>query len=234
MNNKSTYSVVSAVSILVLSGCATAPMTLSEQDSSAIAGQKLTVIHYEPDPFLPMTNTKGAFAVLGVAAAVAEGKTLVKEKGLTDPAIAIKQDLASNLAQRYHFSDVTFVSDTQPYESDPKAVSTMTGNQGVILDVRTFGWGTQYYPFKTQYKVNYFAQARLINASEGRLISTERCVINQPYSETAPTYDQLMANNAALLKQKLAEAKAECVHQFTAKMGSGAAQVADGSEAANR
>ncbi len=170
------------------------------------------MIHYEPDPFLPTTSAKGAFAVLGVAAAVAEGKTLIKEKGLSDPAVAIKQELASNLAQRYHFSDVTFVPDTQTYESDPKAVSTMAGNQGVVLDLRTFGRGTQYYPFKPQYKVNYFAQARLISASEGRLISTERCVINHPYSETAPTYDQLMANNAALLKQKRAEAKAECVH----------------------
>jgi hypothetical protein len=234
MHAKSIHVLMGTLSVLALGGCATAPMTLSQQDSSAIEGQKLTVIHYEPDPFLPMTNTKGAFALLGVAAAVSEGKTLVKEKGLSDPAVAITHDLASSLDNRYHFNSVNLLPEARPYQSDPKDVSAMAGNQGVVLDVRTFGWGTQYYPFKTQYKVNYFAQARLINASEGRLVSTERCTINEPYSENAPTYDQLMDNDAALLKQKLAEAETECVKQFTAKMASGSGQVADNSATTDR
>ena len=150
-------------------------MTMNEQDTSSLHASKLTVIHYEPDPFLPMTNTKGAFAVLGVAAAVSEGSE--------------------------------------------EEVAALTSHDGIILDVRTFGWGTMYYPFKTKYKVNYMAQARLINAREKRLISAERCSINEQYSENSPTYDELMENGAALLKKKLADASAECAARFAEKMG---------------
>jgi hypothetical protein len=207
-----------AVAASVLGGCATAPMTMTEQDTSSLYGNKLTVVYYEPDSFLPMTNTKGAFAVLGVAAAVSEGKTLVKQHGLKDPAIEIKSRLAKDLSDIYQMSDIQVVSETMPYKSDPENVAALASNEGIVLDVRTFGWGTMYYPFKTKYKVNYVAQARLINAKEKREISAERCVINEKYSENSPTYDELMENDAALLKQKLAKATTECTSRFAEKM----------------
>jgi len=219
MEHKIIYPLLGILSTVVISGCATAPMQLTEQDSSSMVGEKLTVIYYEPDPFLPMTNTKGAFALVGVAAAVSEGKKIVEEKGLSDPAIAIKNDLAKKLSETYQISDITMVPDAKPYESDPVAVSSMSENQGIVLDVRTFGWGTMYYPFKTKYKVTYFAQARLINAKENRLISTERCTIDEKYSENSPSYDELMENDATLLKKKLEDASRECVNLFAQKMG---------------
>ncbi len=205
-----------------LGGCATAPTHLSDKDSSSLTGGKLTVVQYEPDFFLPMTNTKGMFAVVGVAAAIGEGKKLVKEMQLVDPASTIKTALSQSLAEHYVMDDITVIPQIKDYENDPKAVSAMAGNHGFVLDVRTFGWGTMYYPFKTQYKVNYIAQARLINARQGRLISAESCTINDKYSKQAPTYDQLMANNGALLKTKLNQAAQECIRQFNAKMVGGA------------
>ncbi len=211
---------------LLLGGCATAPMTLSEKDSASLTGGKLTVVQYKPDPFLPMTNTKGMFAVVGVAAAVGEGKKLVSEMQLVDPASTIKTALGRSLADHYSMHELAVIPQVKDYESDPKVVSGMANHQGFVLDVRTFGWGTLYYPFKTQYKVNYFAQARLINARQGRLISTERCIIDEKYSPQAPTYDQLMADNGSLLKQKLEQAAQECIRQFTAEMSGATAAIA--------
>ena len=194
-------------------------MTMNEQDTSSLRESKLTVIHYEPDPFLPMTNTKGAFAVLGVAAAVSEGSELVREHNLEDPAIDIKTSLANDLSDTYQISDVTIIREAKPYESNPEEVAALASHNGIVLDVRTFGWGTMYYPFKTKYRVNYMAQARLINAREKRLISAERCTIKEEYSENSPTYDELMENGAALLKKKLADASTECAARFAEKMG---------------
>ncbi len=210
--------VIPAIIASLAVGCATAPMTMSEQDTSSLYGSKLTAVYYEPDPFLPMTNSKGAFAVLGVAAAVSEGKTLVKEHDIQDPALSIRSTLARDLSETYQISDINVVSESIPYEKDPERVAALASNEGIVLDVRTFGWGTMAYPFKTKYKVNYFAQARLINAKESRLISADRCVINEEYSETSPTYDELMENGAALLKQKLASATTECAKTFSDKM----------------
>ncbi|MFC1771862.1 hypothetical protein ACFL3A_00765 [Pseudomonadota bacterium] len=219
MNTSFFQPVILIVSATVLAGCATAPMTMNEQDTSSLHESKLTVIHYEPDPFLPMTNTKGAFAVLGVAAAVSEGSELVREHNLEDPAIDIKTSLANDLSDTYQISDVKILQEAKPYESNPEEVAALASHDGIVLDVRTFGWGTMYYPFKTKYKVNYMAQARLINAREKRLISAERCTINEEYSENSPTYDELMENGAALLKKKLADASTECAARFAKKMG---------------
>jgi hypothetical protein len=126
--------------------------------------------------------------------------------------------LAKDLSDIYQMSDIHVVSESMPYESDPENVAALASNEGIVLDVRTFGWGTMYYPFKTKYKVNYVAQARLINANEKRLISADRCVINEKYSENSPTYDELMENDAALLKQRLAKATTECASRFAEKM----------------
>ena len=219
MNTSFFQPVILIVSATVLAGCATAPMTMNEQDTSSLHESKLTVIHYEPDPFLPMTNTKGAFAVLGVAAAVSEGSELVREHNLEDPAIDIKTSLANDLSDTYQISDVKILQEAKPYESNPEEVAALASHDGIVLDVRTFGWGTMYYPFKTKYKVNYMAQARLINAREKRLISAERCTIKEEYSENSPTYDELMENGAALLKKKLADASTECAARFAKKMG---------------
>lgn len=218
MHTKYVYAILLAITAAVVGGCATAPMTMTEQDSSSLYGSKLTVVYYEPDPFLPMTNTKGAFAVLGVAAAVSEGKTLVKEHNLRDPAISIRNTLTKDLSETYQISDINVISKAMPYESDPENVAALASNEGIVLDVRTFGWGTMSYPFKTKYRVNYVAQARLINAEEKRLISADRCVLNEEFSETSPTYDELMENSAALLKQKLANATTECTRKFSDKM----------------
>ncbi|MEN8133618.1 MAG: hypothetical protein ABFS45_26330 [Pseudomonadota bacterium] len=166
-----------------------------------------------------MTNTKGAFAVFGVAAAVSEGKALVEEHKLVDPAINIKASLTKDLSETYQISDITIIDEIRPYESNPEDVAAMASNEGIVLDVRTFGWGTMYYPFKTKYKVNYVAQARLINAKDKRVISSERCLINEAYSEQSPTYDELMENGAELLKKKLAEASSECAVNFAQKIG---------------
>jgi len=218
INQSSKLTALAAASI-ILGGCATTPMTISEQDTSSLYGSKLTVIRYEPDPFLPMTNTKGALAVLGVAAAVSEGKELVEEHKLVDPAINIKTSLAKDLSETYRITDITVIEETRPFESDPEDVAAMASNEGIVLDVRTFGWGTMYYPFKTKYRVNYMAQARLINAKDKRVISAERCLINEAYSENSPTYDDLMENDAALLKTKLTDASSECAGIFARKMG---------------
>lgn len=219
MNARYLHVIILSIAAAVLAGCATAPMTMTEKDSSSLYGNKLTVIHYEPDPFLPMTNTKGAFALIGVAAAVSEGKALVGKHGLQDPAIGIKDTLSNGLSKTYQINNISVIPEAIPYKSKPEDVAALASGEGIVLDVRTFGWGTMYYPFKTKYKVNYAAQARLIDASDKRLISAERCIINEKYSENSPSYDELMENDAALLKKKLAQATAECAGKFASKMG---------------
>ncbi len=214
MYNKYFYTIITVIVAAVLGGCGTAPKTMSMQDTKSLYGNKLTVVNYKPDPFLPMTNTKGGFAVLGVFAAISEGKTLVKEHSLIDPAISIRNSLTKDLSNTYRITDVNVISKVMPYENDPKKVAALASNEGIVLDVRTFGWGTMYYSFKNKYKVNYAAQARLINAKENRLISADSCLIKEEYSEQSPTYDELMDNGAALLKQKLTNAATECTKKF--------------------
>ncbi len=219
MQRKLFLFLVSVSALTLLGGCATTPVSMSDAGSSKLTSAKLTAVHYKPDPFLPMTNTKGAFALLGVGAAVAEGKRLVTQHELEDPAVAIKQTLASGLASTFNMQNVTVIEEVKPYEGDVEKVSASVNGEGIVLDVRTFGWGTLYYPFSTKYKVTYMAQARLIDARTSDVISAERCIINEKKTDDSPGYDDLMRDNATLLKQKLAQATEQCTQQFAESMG---------------
>jgi hypothetical protein len=212
--------ILAIMSVLaLLGGCATAQKSMLPQDAASITGTKLTAVHYEPDLFLPMTNTKGAFALVGWGAAVSEGKRLIQEHQIADPAVGIKTSLVDRVAVSYGMTDVVVKPEPLPYESDPAQVAALVGGEGVILDVRTWGWGTMYYMFSTQYQVIYRAQARLIDARNGRLISADLCTFDEPKTPESPGYNDLMKNGAALLKQKLKVAAQTCTEQFARKLG---------------
>ncbi|UUZ53425.1 hypothetical protein LP419_32130 [Massilia sp. H-1] len=88
-----------------------------------------------------------------------------------------------------------------------------------MLDVETSKWGLSTFATDWfHYELHYQANARLIDTESGAVVATGVCKDAPDDKAKAPNFDQLMIDNAALLKQKLASAASECAAALRAKM----------------
>lgn len=90
--------------------------------------------------------------------------------------------------------------------------SAAKGNATYVLDVQTVNFLVAYFPANWQrYQVQYSAIGRLINTDSGAVVATGTCNDVADNKATAPTYEMMMANDGAILRQKLALEAAACV-----------------------
>jgi hypothetical protein len=88
-----------AAMTVVLSGCVSAP-TKSLDSGSTLQGKHVVVSHYEKPDFSAMTPGKAVFGLIGAAAMISAGNTLVKTENIQDPAIEISEHLANDMAEK--------------------------------------------------------------------------------------------------------------------------------------
>lgn len=201
---------VSIFSLIVLAGCVSAPTkVLTAQSTSQLSGRSVTSTRYGKPDFVAMTAGKAMFAVIGAAAMVVAGNKIVSENGIEDPAISISAQLTNRLRQMGMMAH-----QNQSVASDDKVGALTSTYPGVdyLLDVKTINWSFSYYPTDwTHYRVNYSARVRLINTANGAIVGQFLCNSTQEDPQAPPTYDQLLANNAAQLKKYLEMAGNACV-----------------------
>ena len=86
------------------------------------------------------------------------------------------------------------------------------GNAAYVLDVQTVKFLVAYFPANWQrYQVQYSAIGRLINTDSGAVLVTGTCNDVADNKATAPTFEVMMANDGAVLREKLAAEAAACV-----------------------
>lgn len=206
-------------SVAILTGCATA--NKQPIDSKALATLKNETVTYtvrkKPD-FAAMTPGKAAFALIGAFAMISEGNKLVSDNNVPDPADAISvglaQALEANQGARLAMPPVSVTAD----DADQLAGSAK-GKARFVIDAKTINWSFVYFPTDwTHYRVIYSAKARLIDADRKVVVAEGFCSRVPKTNENAPTYDELLANDASVLKNELALAAQECVKTLKAEM----------------
>ncbi len=203
-----------------LGGCASVNPTIkaTPADLGALEGQPLTVVGYPAPSFTAMTAGKVAagslFGALGGAIAGSSmnsaGDQIVAQNGVMDPAGSIAARLERDYAMRVRAPGINRV--VNPGDDSVKAVSQLAGGKGLVFDLRTQAWMFTYFPTSWgRYRVSYVARARLIDAASGKLIGQVPCQYMSDQDENrAPTYDELLASQAALLKSRLESAAVNC------------------------
>ena len=212
--------IVCCIVVLYLGGCAsTETLKLATTTSSQFLGKPIHVVREKPDPFLPLTASKGAFAVLGVAAAVEDGKQFVQQTSLQDPSHELEDRLAELIIAKFQLSGqgetLDFVSLDRP--SDLVSWSRKKGMSGLILDVETKGWGYRYDGFSfSDYIVSYAANFQLIDVQGGKVIASHSCGKDTKALQDGKVYrqEELVADNGALLKQLFAALSQSCLEEF--------------------
>jgi hypothetical protein len=222
--NTTPFALVCICSALVVSaGCATNPGQSAPQTSSEAPPVRTITLAAHPMPSMKMmTPGKAAagipFGLIGYAisesAMSKEGHAIVQKYHLDDPAVAIGTSLRDTIAAGNHLvvKDAEGVQAKGVYTSD--VVKAYPGSSE-ILDVRTTEWRVTYLNFDlSHYGVQYGVEATLIDGHKRSVIATANCSHFPKRSDTAPTHDEMLANDAAQLKILSAKAAERCVAEM--------------------
>lgn len=159
------------------------------------------------------------FAVAGVGAAAVAGNKLVKDHEIADPAMRISNSLAQTLTSR-HGLRLQGQSAAVAASNNVNDIIQLADGSEYALDVVTNGWSYIYDGFSfSDYYVGYSAKLRLIDVQSSTIISDGFCAYNPKKAGKPPVaHDTLLENNAAYIKQEMAEAADFCSQQFLAEL----------------
>ncbi|SEA11529.1 hypothetical protein [Microbulbifer marinus] len=203
--------------IVFMAGCAgTKTIPLSADTAPLMEGRMMSGAFADEKPgFAAMTADKAMFGALGAVAMISAGNKIIEENGVEDPASYIYESLAPVLAEQY---SLRLLDDNSIRTSSvkPADLADNVNDARLLLDVRTIGWNMGYFPTVwNRYRVGYSAKLRLIDTSTQEVLAESVCSkMSTDESESAPTYDELMADQAALLKSQLLSAADHCVNEF--------------------
>ncbi len=203
-------------------GCAsTETVRLADNPGTSLSGKQLHSTREAPPSFLAMTPVHGGLGPFGAVAAFSEGDTLVVQEGIENPATMIEDAIAGHLRSRYGAAangrPVSF-DDEKP--DDLAAWARQNNVRDLIVDVETNGWGFNYQGFNfSSYTVGYSALFRLIDSSSGEVLAQHFCTGgSHEDAEGAPSHEDLLANDAALVKSLLAERAQACIDEITSQV----------------
>jgi len=196
--------IATALAATAVSGAAQAKkkmIPLTEASAAALSGKTMAVTRHERAPFTAMTAGKAMFGLLGAGAMIAAGNKLVEENDIEDPADIIARELPAALAAKYGMT----IRTASPVLLDvhkPKqvAASQLAGNADLILDIRSTGWMSGYYPTDwNTYHVSYSVDVNLMDA-KGTLIASAGCLAGTYKHPNSPSQAALQGYGAQLLK----------------------------------
>jgi hypothetical protein len=203
----------------MVTGCASSTVALKPQDVAQLkSASEILAVHGQPATFRVVTPGKmlaaGMFGIVGglVAEGMArsDGKDLVKEYKLDDPAARVKERLAAVLAERLALDNVRAVS-TPVEDIDAKTLRRF--KDAVVLAVQTDQWSLSYIDLSSHYGLMYGATARLLRTSDGTVLSNASCRLDGK-NFAMLTMDELKADNGARLKTRLDQTVDLCIDRL--------------------
>jgi hypothetical protein len=131
--------------------------------------------------------------------AEAEGKK-ARARQILDPADLITAVLMRGLAKRYALQ-VLDAGNVETSGTSAGELSREYASSDLVLDVRTSDWG--FTPTRLgHYDIYYEGSVSLIDTRNKTVLAEGTCVSHPIDGEAAPSYEELMARDAALLKAK--------------------------------
>lgn len=209
-----TWILLIAAAVLV-SGCvSTTTKTIDAQAVNAVRHQSVMRTARDMPDFGELTPAKAPFGLLGAVATISEGNKTVATNHIADPAVAIADALLGAMQSSHGMQVVA--SPVRIDSEDPARIAGLArGKARYVLDVRTLMWQMMYFPTDwTHYQVMYTAKARLIDVDAGTVVAEAFCKQLPESNAKAPTFDEMLALNAARLKSINATYARACADSF--------------------
>jgi hypothetical protein len=195
--------IVLVASVVTLGGCvSTKIVPLQPGRMASMEGKTLAVAKHEKPSFTAMTAGKALFGMIGAVAMIAKGNSIVQENNVVDPAGYIAKELAGDLATAHSMT-----------------VAPAEGGADFLLDVKTVNWSFVYFATApTRYRVIYSTKLKLTDTRSGKVLAEGFCARIPKKSDGAPGYEELLADQAARLKQELTAGADQCIGEFRTKV----------------
>ncbi|PHQ89297.1 MAG: hypothetical protein COB42_07120, partial [Sulfurimonas sp.] len=136
---------ITGLVLLSMSACSIKTDPLSKEESSSLNNKTLMMSKYsEKPPFVAQTAVNVQFGFLGVATAISNGNSMIKNNDIKDPAIEISRQLSDYLRSAH---DVKVLDEVNALASSNEIGDLVNKykNSDFILDVKTTRWGSIYY-----------------------------------------------------------------------------------------
>jgi len=191
---------------------------LSADAAKTLHGRRLTTLVRRSPPLLPVRSWEWAQSGIGMSDA---GERLVRENQISDPALYIARELGSRIEHRYRL--IVSPPSRAAVEDDPTKIGLVAPGADLVLDVWTDSW--QVAPTREDdaiYRVRYSVNLRLIDAKVvhpldgklGAVVAQGSCTYVSNTATSGPSFDELLADHARVLKDELDAAAKDCVQDL--------------------
>jgi hypothetical protein len=222
--NKYISLLVAIIFSIILINCTThkvVSIPLSHEASQNINGKTCAISRHEPPSFQAITRANAAqIPAIGIRLTYSEGKDIIANNNIEDPAVYISQEIALALRDSYSVN-ILNPNSTTIGSNSLDAICETYKDSDFVLDVETTKWCiTHYSLFSDKHGIIYGAHIRIINTRTKEVIAEEFVgslpiwFYNPNDLSRAPTYAELIDNNAALLKSELRKAADESIKHF--------------------
>jgi len=218
MNTNEKIIVLAVGCLLSLEACVSTRTTgVSTDSASAMHGKSIAISQRAKPDFSAMTAGKAMFGLLGAAAMISAGNTIVVDNNIEDPAPFVADQLRQAVENKY---GLVTAAGTGPLAdtTDTRKLASLYAAGDFVLDVQTVNWSFVYRPNLTHYRVLYSVKVRLIETRRAKLLAEAFCYRKDDDDKNPPTHEELLANQAALLKTRLHDHAAECAGELTSKL----------------
>jgi hypothetical protein len=197
-------------------GCATVNKNeLTADEALTLKGKSVVASKYNELPdFAAQTAANVQFGLLGLASAISSGNSMIKNNKIEDPAISISKKISDGLNVNQNMKVIQSGDFVSAKVTDDELIKTY-GNSDYILDVKTTGWSSIYFPTDwDNYRVMYTAQARLIDVKSKQVVIEETCTHVPDYKDTNTAPNYISLENGSGLKESLSKSIDYCVNQI--------------------
>jgi hypothetical protein len=162
----------------------------------------------------------GGIAAVALSESDAKSRDLRGTKKVYDPAVPISDELIRRLSTRFslevrHPRKAHLVRPGAVVEVDDLA--KQNEDVDLVLNVRTTAWGFTPVRF-AYYGVNYDGAVSLIDTRIKAVIAEGRCLSVPVDTPEAPSYEELVANDAGLLKTMFHSLEDFCTEEYRTRV----------------
>jgi hypothetical protein len=171
---------------------------------------------------IDITPAKGAFAVVGVAAAMATGASIVADNQIENPANEIAPAIAEAYARAhgYRLGEGPLPVDKEhPLPGSREAQAAAVQGARYLVDVEPPGQTLIYFPLDWgKFDLTYVDRVRVTDLQTGKVVENATCVLKPRKRPDLLGHGELLADQAAGLKALMKFKAAECATELKTKL----------------
>ncbi len=193
-------------------------VTLDTELNKSFANKTLAVTKRGVPAFAATTSTdvltSALFGAIGGLNTISLGNKIITSNNVDDPAIYIGDVLSKDFSAEFN---ATFIdrNDVVLTSENVKKIIEQYDGIDYLMDVRTINWSFVYFPTTWgKYRVIYSAKLRLIGVQQGTVAAEGFCSRVPEKTSDAPSYEEMLANEAFIIKRELNIAANKCINEF--------------------